>query len=348
MIRCLKVYVWASALLTLLIVGLFSRAAFAQETRIKDLANFRGFRTNQLIGFGLVVGLNNTGDSPASLATNQAVGNMLTRIGVKTGPDGTATPSVAAVIATADLPAFSRVGDKIDVKISTIGDAKSLAGGTLLLTPLRAGDGQVYIIAQGAVSTGQANGSGTQVLTVARVPSGGVVEREFAPALAPGGKITLSLKNPDFTTNHRLAERINIHFKGFFAKAIDPVTTEVEVPPLFMDRKIEFIAELEALKVSADQKSVVVLNERTGTVVMGAEVVLSSVAIAHGALSIQVGKDSKKDDKAGGGAVAQVGGNTVGELVESLNAFGVKPADLVGILQALHTSGALKADLQFL
>ncbi len=347
MSRCMKVYIYLSALLCLLIVGLFSRTAFAQEVRIKDLANIRGFRTNQLVGFGLVIGLNSSGDSAASLATNQAVSNMFTRLGVKTntGAGGAATPSVAAVIATADLPAFTRVGDKIDVKISTIGDAKSLAGGTLLLTPLRAGDGQVYVVAQGAVAVGQASGGGAQVLTVARIPSGGMVEREFAPAIAPMGKITLSLKNPDFTTNHRLAESINMHFKGFFAKAIDPVTTEVEVPPLFLDRKIEFIAELEALKVSADQRAVVVLNERTGTIVMGAEVVLSSVAIAHGQLSIQVGKDQAKD---AAGAVAKVGGSTVGELVESLNAFGVKPADLVGILQALHTSGALRADLQFM
>jgi flagellar P-ring protein precursor FlgI len=319
----------------------FVTPAFGNDARIKDLVNFRGVRSNQLIGFGLVVGLKGTGDSKKSLTTTRASANMLTRLGMRTTAEEAPAGSVAAVVVTTDLQAFSRNGDRIDVRVSTVGDAQSLAGGTLVLTPLRAGDNQVYVVAQGQVVVGQANGSGPQVLTVANVPGGGVVEREFVPPLAPHGVLTVSLKQPDFTTNARIADKINSHFKGFYAKSNDPSAIDVTIPELFLEsgRLIEFLSELENLRVTADQKAIVVINERTGTVVMGSQVVINDVTVAHGELSIQISKTKEK-------RVVDIDGTTVGKLVESLNSMGVKPADLIGILQAIHTAGALNAELK--
>jgi flagellar P-ring protein precursor FlgI len=321
----------------------------AQSARIKDLANIRGVRDNQLVGFGLVIGLSKTGDSATSLATNNAVSNMLSRLGMRVEGDQVTSQSIAGVIVTANLPVFKRNGDKIDVKVSTIGDAASLAGGTLLMTPLRAGDGKVYVVAQGSVVVGQANGTGPAVLTAAMVPAGGLVEREFLPAIAPNGKLTLSLKRPDFTTSTNIADTINGFFKGYYAQAQDPASVEVEVPPLYRGRLVEFVADMEGLTSKYDQKAVVVLNERTGTIVMGSDVVVSAVTISHGDLSIKVAaaEDSKKDEEKAN-AVVSLKGTTVGNLVETINALGVKPADLVGILQAIHAAGALQADLRFM
>lgn len=333
-----------------------SAAAFAQnrpmpETRIKDLVNFQGVRVNALIGFGVVVGLKGTGDSKKFLSTNTAVANMLTKLGQKTDAKDITSQSVAAVIATADLPPFARSGDRVDIRVSTVGDAQSLAGGTLLLTQLRAGDGQVYVVAQGGVAVGQADGSGPRVLTVARVPGGGAVERESNHAIVVDGKLLISLREPDFTTNARIAERINSHLKGYFAQSLDPASISIEVPELFRERLVEFVAEIETLAVPVDRRAVVAINERTGTIVMGDDAVLEPVAIAHGDLTIKVSSPHGESKDAGGqseGSVAAVGGSTVGDLVKSLNQLGVKPADLVGILQALHAAGALHADLRLL
>ncbi len=324
----------------------FASDVFAQKARIRDLVNVRGNRSNQLIGFGLVVGLAGTGDSKKSLATNKAVANLMTRMGIKSGPEDVLSQSVAAVIVTAELPAFARNGDRFDVKVSVIGDAKSIAGGNLLQTPLKAGDGQVYGVAQGTVVTGMPNGSSKQVLTTALVPASGVVEREFIPQLASNNTIELSLKAPDFTTNNRVAERINEQYKGFFAESADPSTIRVNVPSQFQDRLIEFVAEIEQLEVEASSRAVVVLNERTGTVVMGGQVAIGAIVVSHGDLSIQV--NAGKDSKASNQTVVNVGGATIGELVNSLNALGLKPSDLVGIVQAIHAAGALRADLKFL
>jgi len=323
----------------------FSPNVLSQEARLKDLVNIRGVRSNNLIGFGLVIGLRGTGDSSKSLATNRAAANMLTRLGINTSANEIAGGNIASVVVTLDLPAFARNGDRLDVKVSTVGDAKSLAGGTLLMTPLKGGDSNIYAVAQGAVVVGQASGSGPQVLTVARVPGGGVVEREFIPDFANNGQITLTLKRPDFTTASRITDIINKKFKGFFAHAKDISAIEILIPPLYLDKIVKFISELENLTVTPDNKARVVLNERTGTVVMGANVVIQPVTIAHGDLSIKVGgKKSKDSDK----SVVNMGGSTVGDLIESMNALGVKPADLVGILQTMHASGALQAELTFL
>lgn len=321
--------------------------AYGEGVRIKDLTNIRGVRANHLIGFGLVVGLSGTGDSKNSLATNKAAASMLTGLGMQTKSDDVVAGNIAAVLVTGELPAFGRIGDGIDVKLSAVGDAKSLAGGTLVFTPLRAADNQVYAVAQGSVTVGQADGKGAKVLTVALVPSGGVIEREFEPTLAPSGILMLSLKSPDFTTAARLAEEINAQFKGFYAQAKDLATISVTVPPVYQSRVVEFISKMEALRVQADAKAKVVMNERTGTVVMGQNVMIDPVTIAHGDLSIQVkGATAKAGDK--GKAVVPMGGTTVGDLIKTMNDMGVKPEDLVGILQALHASGALQAELEFL
>ena len=329
-------------------IWMFSQNANGQETRIKDLTNLRGFRSNTVVGIGLIIGLQGTGDTANSLTTNQAVATMLNRLGMRASPEDPLNGSVAAVIVTGELPAFQRIGDKIDLKISTIGDAQSVAGGTLLITPLKAGDGQVYVIGQGSVVVGQASGAGASVLTTALIPDGGTVEREFSPTLTEGGKISLSLKRADSTNSTRVAEKINQKFKGFYAKAKDPVRVDVEVPPSYRDKLMEFVTELESLTVDVDRKAVVVLNERTGTVVMGSGVVIGAVAIAHGNLSIKVGQQKKDAPPKPDENVVNVGGATVGGMVESLNALGVKPADLVGILQAIHAAGALQAEIKFL
>lgn len=322
-------------------------SAHAAAARIKDLVAIRGVRSNFMNGLGLVVGLRGTGDTRRALATNRAVANMLTRMGMKIAPEDVVSGNMAAVMVTAELPPFARIGDTLDVKVSAIGDAKSLAGGTLILTPLTAGDGKVYGVAQGTVVVGQASNIGPAVLTVARVPQGASVEREFMPVIASHGKLTLALNNPDFTTASRITERINIALKGFYAEASDVGAVEVMVPPLFQAKLVDFVATIEALTVEADSKAVVVLNERTGTVVMGAAVVIGAVAIAHGDLSIRIGEG--KAAKAGKSKnVVSLGGATVGDLVETMNALGVKPADLVGILQSIHAAGALQAELKFL
>jgi len=332
--------------LLLVVLLLWTQSLLGQTSRIKDLVNIRGYRDNQIIGFGLIIGLAGTGDSSKSMATNNAMANMMTRLGMHTDAGEASSQSVAAVVATAVLPAFKRNGDRIDIKVSTIGDAQSLAGGTLLMTPLKAGDGKVYVVGQGSVVVGQANGSGASVLTTALIPNGGVIEREFRPNIAPSGKMILSMRHADFTTNSRISDQINLFFKGFYAKSLDPSSIEVEIPPLYRNRVTEFVADLELLTVDVDQKAVVVINERTGTVVMGGGVKISKVSISHGDLSIRVSEQGKEG--AGPKSVVNVAGTTIGDLVESMNALGVKPPDLVGILQAVHAAGALQAELKFL
>ncbi|MEZ4741292.1 MAG: flagellar basal body P-ring protein FlgI [Bdellovibrionota bacterium] len=346
---CNRLYLdgFRSLILVAVLSG-YATPIHAQKTRIKDLVNLKGVRSNQLLGYGLVIGLAGTGDSAGSISTNRSVANMLTRLGITANSQEIVSGSTAAVIASAELPPFARIGDKIDLRISTIGDAKSLAGGTLLLTPMRAGDGNVYVIGQGAVIVGQASGTGTGVLTVATVPTGGVVEKEFIPTLVSDGFVELSLKIPDFTTNSRITDEVNGKFKGFFAESLDPSRIKIEIPPQFDGKIVEFVSELENLTVQVDRKAVVVLNERTGTVVMGSGVMINPVTIAHGGLSITIGgKDSKRGNSKKASLMA-VEGTTVGDLVSALNDLGVRPTDLIGILQAMYAAGALQAELKFM
>ncbi|MEY4630701.1 MAG: hypothetical protein RIQ81_821 [Pseudomonadota bacterium] len=334
---------WVLALVALMTLWIPS-VAWGQEVRLKDMVHIRGVRTNQVYGLGLVVGLNGSGDSKKSLATNRAAASMMSRLGMQMKEEEIVPGTMAIVMVTADLPPFARNGDKFDVKVSTVGDAKSLAGGNLVITPLRAADGKTYAVAQGSVVIGKASGSGTQVQTVATIPDAATVEREIAVDFAKTGAITLALKDADFTTTQRICDVINAHFRGFYAEAVDPSAVKVRIPPNFEGKVVEFVSEMESLKVSADRPAVVVLNERTGTVVMGGDVLVSPVSISHGDLSIQVG--GKQKDSAGRETIVDVNGTSVGSLVKSLNAMGVKPADLVSILNSLKTAGALKADLR--
>ncbi|NRA43764.1 MAG: flagellar basal body P-ring protein FlgI [Oligoflexales bacterium] len=332
------------------LMGVFSHYDFAagQRARLKDLTNIKGVRSNKLIGYGVVFGLAGTGDSAASITSLETVSQMLTKLGVKSKPEQLASGNFASVLVTAELPPFARSGDRLDIRVSTNGDATSLAGGTLLLSELRAGDGKVYVVAQGPVVIGQANGVGASVLTVATVPMGGLVEREFRPQLAPGGSLILSLKKADFTTNARISHAVNAHFRGFYAKSLDPASIRVEVPPQFKSRLVEFVAELESLKVALDRKAVVVLNERTGTVVIGNDVTLGPVTIAHGDLSIKVKDPEDEEAEEKDHSLLNLPKATVGGLVKSLNELGVKPQDLIGILQAIHAAGALQGEIVFI
>lgn len=331
---------------TILFHWICPTSSFAQQVRLKDLVNIKGIRANKLLGYGVVFGLAKTGDTQGSETTRQTVSHMMNRMGIKVSPDQLVSGNFASVIATAELPPYAQNGDRIDVRISTNGDAISLAGGTLMLTPLKAGDGNIYALAQGPVVVGPADGSGTQVLTVARLPGGALIEREFRPDFAPENQVTLSLKKQDFTTNKRIAEVINKHFRGFFAKSPDPGTILVQIPFPFQTKKVAFLSELENLSVKTDQKAVVVLNERTGTVVMGSGVTIAPVTISHKNLSVKVSLPNEKTNQ--DHSLLEVSGVTVGQVIQSLNRLGVRPDDLIGILQAIAAAGALNGEIIFI
>ena len=341
------------------------------EVRIKDIADVEGVRENQLIGYGLVVGLNNTGDKlDKSVFTRESLIGMLERLGVNTRDQVLKldTKNIAAVMVTADLPAFSRSGSRIDVAISSLGDATNLTGGTLLVTPLLAADGEVYAVAQGAVATGAiaARGAASSVTrgvpTSARISNGATVEREVAFRLDKTNAFRLGLRNPDLTTARRIATAINKAL-GPVARATDPRTVALE---LTNRDPIEALATLEDLRVEPDSPAIVVIEESSGTIVMGANVRVSTVAIAQGNLTIrvtetpevsqpapfsngttvvvprtQVQVDDQHDRKLG---ILQ-GSVTLRDLVASLNALGVGPRDLISILQSIKAAGALQADL---
>jgi flagellar P-ring protein FlgI len=320
--------------------------------RLKDLVEIRGVRSNPLVGVGLVVGLPGTGDSKQSLVTNKSIANLITRLGTRVDLKETTTKNVAAVVVTAELPPFARIGDKLSIRISSIGDSQSLEGGTLILTPLSAADSRVYAVAQGPISQGTAmsgaggggqNGGGAPK-TVA-VSNSASVEREFPVSFTQNGNLELSLRSADFTTASRIVKAINENYGAFLAQAVNSGLIKVSMPtntysnPSFS--AVEFVAGLEQLKVEPDSRALVVLNERTGTIVAGADTVLAPVAISHGNLEISVeGKTTRM------GALPKSA--TVGDLVRALGALGAGPKDFVSILQALEASHALKAELKIL
>jgi flagellar P-ring protein FlgI len=355
------------ALLTALVAALPTLA----EVRIKDISDVEGIRENQLIGYGLVVGLNNTGDKlDNAVFTRESLIGMLERLGVNTRDQVAklSTKNIAAVMVTADLPAFARSGSRIDVAVSALGDATNLTGGTLLVTPLLAADGEVYGVAQGALATGAiaARGAASSVTrgvpTSARIANGATVEREVVYHLDKTDALRLGLRNPDLTTARRIAAAIN-QAVGPIAKATDPRTVALD----FANRDpIETLAALEDLRVEPDSPAIVVIEEASGTIVMGANVRISTVAIAQGNLTIrvtetpevsqpaplsngtttavprtQVQVDDQHDRKLG---ILQ-GSVTLRDLVASLNALGVGPRDLISILQTIKAAGALQADL---
>lgn len=355
-----------------IMVGLLALHPAWADVRIKDIADVEGVRSNQLVGYGLVVGLNGTGDKlNNNIFTRESLVGMLERLGVNTRDQVNAlsTKNVAAVMVTAELPAFARSGSRIDIAISALGDASNLTGGTLLVTPLLAADGEVYAVAQGALSTGAiaARGAGASVTrgvpTSGRIANGATVEKEVPFRFDGANGLWLGLRNPDLTTAQRIAAVIN-HTVGHIARVTDPRTVELNLKNRDF---IETLGTIENLRVEPDSAAKVVIDEASGTIVMGANVRISTVAIAQGNLTIRVtetpmvsqpnafgaGKtvvtpntniqvDDQHDRKLG---ILQ-SGTTLRDLVASLNALGVGPRDLISILQSIKAAGALQADLE--
>jgi len=333
-------------------------------------------RSNPLTGYGLVIGLNKTGDKNTTLFTSQMLTNMLEKFGmVLTNPAAIKVNNVAAVMVTADLPTFERSGSRIDVTVSSIGDAASLQGGVLLQTPLIGADGNTYAVATGSLILGGFSGgsSTTSVTvnhpTVGRIPNGASVEREIITGLAqPTETMELVLDKADFTNSKRVTEAINKSFGAEIAIPMDSRSVHLNVPMDFRKRPVDFIAAIEAVSVDIDSRARVVVNERTGTVIIGSDVTISPVAIAHGNLSIQIETDyqvSQPQPFSSGGTTVVVPetkvtaqeqksnfvtlkGATVDDLIKVLNALGVTPRDTIAILEALKTAGALQAELEIM
>jgi flagellar P-ring protein FlgI len=315
-----------------------------EAARLKDIANIRGVRSNQLVGYGVVVGLNGTGDSKSEF-TNKSIERMLDRLGVKVQGKDVSSKSVAAVIITANLPPFARAGNKLDITVSTLGDASSLKGGTLVQTPLRAADQQVYAVAQGSLVVGF-SGQGVHE-TGARLPNGAMIERDIGQEFSNRKMFRLTLHNPDFTTAARVVKIINKELAGKFSTALDAGTIDVTAPPPFEGKGVELLAMIESLDINPDQPARVVVNEKTGTVVVGHGVKISRVAISHGDLAVKVGGEagSKKD---GDRIMMMEESVNVGDIVKAMNKLGVTPKDLITILQSIKAAGALHGDLEIL
>ncbi len=358
-----------AAFLLLLVLG----SPAGAQVRIKDIADVEGIRENQLVGYGLVVGLNGTGDRlDNAVFTRQSLIGMLERLGVNTRDQETKlqTKNVAAVMVTASLPAFSRTGSRIDVSVSALGDAKDLTGGTLLVTPLMGADGEVYSVAQGALATGAISARGAassvtrNVPTSARIANGATVERELPFQLGSRGEMRLALRNPDLTTARRVAVAVNAALGGGIAAVKDPRTVALN---LLGQDAVDTLSRIEDLRVEPDSPAVVVIDEASGTIVMGANVRISTVAIAQGNLTIRVTETPQVSQPAplSNGTTAVVprtsvqvddssdkrlgiirGSATLRDLVASLNSLGVGPRDMISILQSIKAAGALQADLQ--
>lgn len=348
-------------------------APFTANTRIKDIAKLQGVRSNQLTGFGLVVGLAGTGDSTKSPETIQALSNMLKKFGITISTSQLQSKNVASVMVTAQLPPFVKPGDTIDITVSSNGDAKSLQGGTLLQTPLLAANGQVYAVAQGPVSTGGfivgRGGAGQQknFPTVGTTPNGAIVEQHVPMDFSSNGTISLALNQPDFTTASRIADAIASRF-GSIASARDPGTVQITIPSEYQGDVVNFVAAIEELAVTPDNIAKVIINERTGTIVMGSNVTIDEVAVAQGGLSIKITKERVVSQppsfsrgttetttntaidvqEENGSLIVLPATANVGDVVSALNAVGATPRDIISILQAIKASGALHADLQII
>lgn len=331
-------------------VGVICVPKISLGARLKDIATVKGVRENILIGYGIVVGLKGSGDSSADI-TSQSLGRLFGKLGLDVqGNAAVKSKNAAAVIVTAKLPPFARVGNQIDVTVSSIGDASSLEGGVLLVTPLRAGDQNVYAVAQGPISIGSiADGQSKTFPTVGRVVAGASIEKDVDMNFAAKKNFRLSLHNPDFTTAARVVAVINAELGGKFASARDSGTVDVVVPFNYDGNSVELLANLENISVNVDSRAKVVLNERTGTVVMGDRVAITPVAISHGDLTIQVAGAAAATKKGQGDHVAELkAGASVQDLVKALNTLGVQPKDLTAIFQTLKEVGALQADLEIM
>jgi flagellar P-ring protein FlgI len=326
----------------MLVVAVILFSQIAGAARLKDIANIRGVRENQLIGYGIVVGLKGTGDGKNEF-TGKSLARMLDKLGVKLDNAEVTSKNVAAVVVTATLPAFGKSGNNMDVTVNALGDSSSLVGGTLLQTPLRAANEQVFAVAQGAISIG---GDGKEAhTTVGRIPNGAIIERDIAVDFASRKMFRLTLHNPDFTTAARTVITINRELGGHYASAKDAGTIDVVTPFAYENRGVELLATIESIEINPDQRAVVTINEKTGTVIVGERVRVSKVAISHGSLSIKVGagKDAKEEK-----VMMLDSGVSVGELVQSLNKIGVSPKDLISILQSIKAAGALHGELEIL
>lgn len=359
--------------LTLMVLTLISTEAVA-ASRIKDLVDFEGVRDNQLVGYGLVVGLKKTGDTLKDGGfTKQSLQAMLNRLGVKPTDKGLTSKNVAAVMVTASLPPFARQGGRVDVTVSALADASSLVGGTLLVTPLLGADGEVYAVAQGQVAVGgfAAEGAAASVTkgvpTSGRIAAGAIVEREVGFAMANMDSVQLSLRNPDFTTARRIAQAINAFLKEPAARPSDPSTIQLRVPAAYRRSVVNLLTDIEQLRVEPDQPARVLIDEQSGIIVMGENVRVSTVAIAQGNLTIRITETprvSQPGPFAGGtteivprteietdeSGTRQLGivssGVTLQDLVDGLNALGISPRDLIAILQAIKAAGALQAEIE--
>lgn len=356
-----------------LLLGLGIGPGAEANSRIKDLADVEGVRSNQLIGYGLVVGLNGTGDRLNNAPfTRQALTAMLERLGVNTRGANLRTANVAAVMVTANLPAFATSGTRIDVTVSTLGDATSLQGGTLLITPLLGADGEVYAVAQGPVAVagfvaqGEAASVTRGVPTSGRISNGALVEREIEFRLSGMTSLRLALRNPDLTTSRRVASAINDYLGMAAAETTDPSTIRLQVPQAYQGNMIALLSEIEQLRVEPDTSARVVIDERSGIVVMGRDVRVSTVAIAQGNLTVSITEApqvSQPDPLSNGQTVVvprtnvevredrrRLGlireGVSLQELVDGLNSLGVGPRDLISILQAIKAAGALQAEIE--
>jgi flagellar P-ring protein precursor FlgI len=361
------------------LLSLLTMLAHPFETsaaRLKDIAAVKGVRTNQLIGYGLVTGLNGTGDGSGTKFTVQSLVNMLERLGIHALPNQVKVKNVAAVMVTADLPPFARIGNGLDVLVSSIGDAESLQGGTLVMTTLKGADTQTYAVAQGPIlvggfaSSGEAGG-GVQKNhpTVGRIPGGATIEREIPFEFNRLGELMISLHDPDFTTAERLARAINAKLGTEAAHALDPGTVKISLPEGDHQDLVSLVASLEQLEVDPDRKAKVILAERTGTVIIGENVRVSPVAIAHGNLSVEIKENKNVSQPApfaerGRTVVTKdsnvnvteeqrrlllvESGASLGDLVSALNAIGVSPRDLITVFQAIKAAGALQADLEII
>ena len=342
-------------------------------SRIKDLANIEGVRQNQLVGYGLVVGLNGTGDTLNNIPfTKQSLQAMLERMGVNIRGATIRTGNVAAVMVTGNLPPFGTQGTRMDVTVSSLGDAKNLQGGTLLVTPLLGADGNVYSVAQGSVAINgfQAEGEAAKIVrgvpTVGRIVNGAIIEREIEFALNRLPNVRLALRNADFTTAKRIAAAVNDYLGAKSAEPIDPSTVQLTIPPEFKGNVVAFLTEIEQLQVEPDLAAKIIIDERSGIIVMGRDVRVATVAVAQGNLTVTISESpqvSQPNAFSRGRTVvtpnSRVGvtedgkkfalvkdGVSLQQLVDGLNGLGIGPRDLIGILQAIKAAGAIEADIE--
>jgi flagellar P-ring protein precursor FlgI len=370
-----RLFLSSGIILATMILGEMIFPGSTGAVRVKDIAQVGGVRYNQLVGYGLVVGLSGTGDREGTEFTVQSLVSMLRRMGITVDPEEVKVKNVAAVIVTANLPPFVKPGSRIDVLVSSLGDARSLQGGTLLFTPLRGADGEVYAIAQGPLSIGGfsfggAGGGGIQKNhpTVGQIPAGAIVEKTVPDQFSDQKKLTIFLRSPDFTTVQRMTRVINRYFNTEIARAKDSGTILVQAPNNFPGGIVELAATIERLEINPDTPAKVVIDERTGTVVMGENVRISTIAISHGNLTIMIKEQPRVSQPLPfSGGTTQVipesdvtaeegkqklilvpAGVSIKEVVKAINAIGATPRDLIAILQAIKAAGALQAELEIM